>query len=96
MTKTEFEKLLGPTTQFPTQQEYDIIEKVYTWHPSISNTKGKKQVAMLYDNFGITIFYDMLGRSEKVMELKEEVRKAKAKLSSLEIEMEELAKGKEC
>ena len=41
MTKIEFEELAGKEIA---EAEWKMIEAVYTWHPAISETKGKKQV----------------------------------------------------
>jgi hypothetical protein len=46
MTKQEFKSL---TTREFTDKEYEAIETVYTFHPAISETEGKKQIASLYD-----------------------------------------------
>ena len=49
MTKQEFKAL---TKRDFTDKEYETIETVYTFHPSISETEGRKQIANLFDNFG--------------------------------------------
>ena len=41
MTKQEFEKRIGAEIS---QKDYSIVEHVYTWHPSISEVEGKKQI----------------------------------------------------
>lgn len=48
MTKQEFEKRIGAEIS---QKDYSIVEHVYTWHPSISEVEGKKQIAELYKSF---------------------------------------------
>ena len=70
MLKEEFNKLVSEKTGKVfevSEYEYDTIEKVYSWHPSIDDVNGKEQVADLYVNFGYVIFLDMLSRA-KVME----------------------------
>lgn len=42
MMKCEFEERIGGEVR---QSDYNIIEHVYTWHPAISNTEGKDQIA---------------------------------------------------
>ena len=56
MMKNEFENLIHGSV---TDEEYELIETVYMWHPAIRNTSGKEEVAELYKSFGIVIFYDM-------------------------------------
>lgn len=62
MWKTEFEELIQGKIS---DQDYKVIEKVYQFHPAISETCGKEEVAGLYKSFGMTVFYDMLPRAEK-------------------------------
>lgn len=50
MTKQEFEERLGKTVN---DRDYVRIEEVYTYHPSISETEGKNQIAYLYKTFGM-------------------------------------------
>lgn len=54
MQKQEFEERIERTV---TDEQYKVIEEVYTWHPSILNTSGKDEVAELYKSFGMTIFH---------------------------------------
>ena len=45
MTKSELEEMIGGSV---TDEEYQLIEEVYMWHPAIRNTSGKEEVAELY------------------------------------------------
>ena len=60
MTKSEFEEMIGGSVM---DEEYQLIEEVYMWHPAIRNTSGKEEVAELYKSFGIIIFKDMYPRA---------------------------------
>ncbi|WP_313152101.1 hypothetical protein [Lacrimispora sp.] len=73
MTKNEFEKLIGKTVS---NEEYGTIEYVYTWHPAISETEGKTQIARLYTDYGMTVIEDMLERAGKMEKLEGELRVA--------------------
>lgn len=57
MNRQEFDEL---TTRKCTDEEYKVIEIVYAFHPSIDESKGKKQIATLFDGFGMRIIADML------------------------------------
>ena len=57
MTQQEFRALAKRSF---TDDIYAEIETVYTYHPCISETEGKKQIAYLYDTFGARIIRDML------------------------------------
>lgn len=74
-------------------REYSIIEKVYTFHPAISETEGKRQIAELYVNFGMALIVDMVPRAELMAKKEEELRAARAALRKVEEEIEEIRKG---
>ena len=90
MTKKEFEELAGV---FVTENDYNVIEMVYTWYPVISNVSGKEEVAELYKSFGMPIFYDMVPRAEIACDLDKQLRKAKGEVASIKQEIEELSCG---
>ena len=96
MNKQEFiNKIAEITQKIPEvpDQEYFIIEKVYTFHPAISETGGKRQIAELYVNFGMALIMDMVPRAEIMAKKEEELREAKAALRKVEEEIEEIRKG---
>ncbi len=74
-------------------REYSIIEKVYTFHPAISETEGKRQIAELYVNFGMVLIMDMVPRAELMAKKEEELREAQMALSKVREEIEEIRKG---
>lgn len=88
MQKHEFEALAGAKVS---DDEYRIIETVYQWHPKISNTGGKQEVAGLYKGFGMTIFHDMLSRANKAYELNEDLRQAEQAVADIRAKIEGLA-----
>jgi hypothetical protein len=52
------------TKYHPTDQEWEIISLVYTFHPLISDVNGKKEIAKLFKQGGIGLLRDMtLGAS---------------------------------
>lgn len=81
-----------PIPEVP-DREYSIIEKVYTFHPAISETEGKLQIAELYVNFGMALIMDMVPRAELMAKKEEELRAARAALRKVEEEIEEIRKG---
>lgn len=68
---------------------YEIIERVYTYHPAIET---KKQIANLYLNFGMTAIGDMLPRAEKIMALEHKLQVAKLAVSQVEEELSQAKK----
>lgn len=98
MNKQEFiNKVAEITQKIPVvpDREYSIIEKVYTFHPAISETEGKRQIAELYVNFGMVLIMDMLPRAEVMAKKEEELREARAALSRIQEEIEEIRRGGE-
>ena len=98
MNKQEFiNKVAEITQKIPVvpDREYSIIEKAYTFHPAISETEGKRQIAELYVNFGMVLIMDMLPRAEVMAKKEEELREARAALSRIQEEIEEIRRGGE-
>lgn len=92
MMKHEFEEKLGGQA---TESEYKDIEFVYTFHPSISNTEGKTQIAQLYKIGGMRLIKDMLPTARKAQELDNKIMAANANLMRLKRQSEMLANGEE-
>lgn len=57
MMKQEFENLIGKEVS---DKDYEVIDRVYTFHPAISETEGKKQIADIYNAGGMTVIRGML------------------------------------
>lgn len=84
----------GESREDPTVEEYRDIETVYAFHPSIPNVGGKRMIAELYVNCGMTLIYDMLRRAEAIEEAEKEVKRAKEEYSRLVKDRECLKCGK--
>ena len=92
MMKHEFEERLGKPV---TESEYKDIEFVYTFHPSVSNTGGKTQIAELYKIGGIRLIRDMIPTAKKAQILEEKIITANTDLMKLKRQFEMLANGEE-
>lgn len=92
MTKQEFESRLedGKTV---TNEQYKVIEYVYTYHPAISDISGKDQIAILYDVFGMAVIKDMYPRARRSEELERDIREARIKLDNLTNTLSMLKQG---
>lgn len=90
MMKDEFEKLIGRSVPM---EEYKVIEMVYTWHPAISSTEGKKQMQTLYTQFGMSVINAMVPVAKKMIELDEERRHLEAKLKIIGEREQMLSEG---
>lgn len=60
MMKHEFEERIGAEL---TPEQYEIVERVYTWHPAIPNVGGKDKLAELYKLGGMDLIEDMDNRA---------------------------------
>lgn len=99
MTKQEFLKNLNEflpedrQISAVTDSEYAVIEKVYMFHPSISETNGKNEIAELYTRFGWAIIKDMLPRAELMAEKEREMADIKASMRALQQDMDTIKRG---
>lgn len=75
MGKEEFEDLIN---QALSDRDFEIIETVYLYHPAIRDVSGKEELAELYKNFGMTIFYDLVGRAKRNQDLADQLRQTQA------------------
>ena len=90
MIKQEFEALVGKTVP---EAEYNVIEYVYTWHPSIKDTEGKKQMEVLYSQFGMGMIKGMVPVAQKMEELDKEERELKRKMALIHERKEVISEG---
>ena len=96
MMKAEFEELLYDYTEQPAKvsnEDYVLIKYVYTWHPCISDTKGKNQVVRLYADFGIRIFEDMKSTAERAYQVMEAIDRLNNEIDKLEKEYDAIRRG---
>ena len=92
MSREEFEAKLGREVN---PAEYKDIEYVYTFHPSISDTDGKKQIADLYKLGGIRLIRDMIPTARKAQEIEDEIRELNLQLANAKRAYEALKRGEE-
>lgn len=83
MLKEEFEERVGRAV---TAQEFNIINEVYVFHPSISDTEGKDQMAELYNRFGFMLILDMYPTAKKAEEYYNRRLDLRAQMAQLEEE----------
>lgn len=91
MMKEEFESLIGSSIS---AEDYAVVERVYMFHPAISETAGKEEVSELYKKFGMAIFMDMLQRAEMAESLIWKIRQNRKRIAELEKQFNELKYGR--
>jgi hypothetical protein len=70
MMKHEFEDRIKATVSV---EDYEVIEKVYTFHPIIDETDGKDHIAKLYKLGGMALINDMVPRAQEAQKLEDEI-----------------------
>lgn len=90
MMKHEFEERVGGEIS---DQNYEIIETVYTWHPAINEVGGKDQIATLYETGGMPLIKSMLEAANIMMNLDKERRKAMRRMEEIRRRIETVASG---
>ena len=91
MTDTEFLNRLPEGARKPTEEEFELIQFVYNYHPSIHPVGGKDQIAMLYSTFGMRIIHDMHDTAKAAESLDAERLRLQNKLREIQRKEEELA-----
>lgn len=86
MSKKKFEEKIGKTIS---DSEYDIIKIVGEYYPFISVSSPEEDLAKLYKQFGIIIFYDMINRAEKIRLLEGKLKATQAKEKDLKFEIKQ-------
>lgn len=95
MTRQEFDDIAkerGFQIQI-TNDDYLAIERVYQFHPCISETDGKKQIVDLVGLYGMRIIRDMEPTAKKAQQLEDEIRSYRYQLDLKEQELEDLRRG---
>ena len=73
---------------YPTDAEYKVIEYVYTWHPTIDNVYGKRQIANLYYFGGMSVILNMVDTASEAEDLDDYYERAQAKAIEAKREIE--------
>lgn len=90
MLKEEFERRIGETVS---DDAYKEIEYVYEFHPSISETCGKDQIATIWMIGKGRIIKDMMNTAREAERIETEIRRTNSKLESLKKELRMLKRG---
>lgn len=78
MLREEFDNLCNRKIS---DEDYKLVEFVYNYHPC---NFDKKAIAKLVEEFGMTIIYDMMSRSEAAMEQDLLISRLKAQKKAIE------------
>ena len=78
-------------TKAPTQEQYEVIEKVYTNHPAFEVDLPKVKAARLYDLMGYGDFKDMEPIAEEAEKLAIKMRELTSQLNKVKEEYKELS-----
>ena len=92
MNKQEFEQRINERV---TDNDYEIIEYIYTFHPSIDNGLGKEQIATIYQIGGMRVIRDMVQTAKLADRIYNERRLLQQKLDQLKEIEKDLKSGEE-
>ena len=90
MMKHEFEERVGGEIS---DQNYKIIETVYTWHPAIDEVGGKDQIATLYKSSDMPLIKSMLDAANIMLDLEKERQQAARRLEKIRNRIKVVASG---
>ncbi|NBK25356.1 MAG: hypothetical protein EOM68_25455 [Spirochaetia bacterium] len=91
MMKDEFLQAAG--IENISQADYEVIELVYTHHPSIDNSNGKKQIATIYNlPGGMRIIRDMVPTAELARQIHDRQFHLRSEIAELEAQYDKLAR----
>lgn len=90
MMKDEFEKISGIEVSV---EDYKEIEFVYMFHPAISDTKGKIQIAEIYKNGGMLVIRAMKDMAERGKDIDHEIGRLEKELAFQKKRYEMLKSG---
>lgn len=93
MTREEFEMRLPDCTRKPSDDEFEIIQNVYNYHPTFNHncTTPKDKIANLYFEYGMRVICDMQETAKRMQEIEDEQRSLRLRLDKLKDEANELA-----
>lgn len=88
MMKEEFEKRIDGHVS---NEDYEVIEFVYTWHPYINPVKGKDQMASLYSMpCGMAFILQMLPVAQKAAKHQQLIDAKRSELERMQREYNDL------
>lgn len=90
MMKHEFEERAGVEIS---DQDYKIVETVYTWHPAIIEVGGKDQIVTLYKNGGMPLIKSMMEAANIMMDLEKERQQAMSRLEKINRRIKVVTEG---
>jgi len=80
MMKSEFEEMSKVKVS---DNDYEVIQTVYGFHPAIKDTTGKAQVVALYKACGMAVFHDMLESAKVASAIETEMHSLRDRITSL-------------
>lgn len=88
MMKEEFESRINKSVS---NEDYEVIEYVYTWHPHIDSVKGKDQMVALYSMpCGMAFILKMLPIARKAEKHQQLIAAKRSELERIQREYNDL------
>lgn len=93
MTRADFDKELAAIGGKPddvSNEDFESIATVHTYHPAINRNEGMKPVAQLFYFFGMTVINDMLPRAQQIEDLSKDLELKKTEVETITEKLEYL------
>lgn len=92
MMKHEFDAMLGKEMEC-SDMDWEIVEMVYMWHPTLDRADAKSVSAKLYGMMGVRPFLEMYDTATKAKDLQAKVTEAKQALEAAKLDYDEFHKS---
>lgn len=73
-----------------TEEEYSKIEFVYTWHPAIKPVGGKRQIAIIWQEFGMGMIDSMYPVAQEMERLEDKRSKLRQEINDIDKHIKEI------
>ena len=93
MNKEEFCNLTGTKYEGLDEKDWNIINKVYAFHPMISDLNGKDEIAALYLQGGMGLMMDMAISASYIEDREAEVQRATVEKERIKKDFDEKLKA---
>jgi hypothetical protein len=87
-----YDEFLRATGYGPTNEEWEIIERVYMYHPAIDEAAGKEQIYKLFEWGGMQLIYDMNPVACKMEQISDDIAEAENNIAKFREEEAALRK----
>lgn len=86
MNQQEFETRIKSAVS---PEDFEIVQEVYIFHPSIPDVGGKDVIAKIWKQFGMRMIRDMLDTAQRMSGIESDINHEKIELDNLQRQIRE-------